>query len=281
MAAVHPYAANRPNPGLSLAQRTPSNGSSFLAPSSSSTRPQMDRAGSHFGDTPVATNSALNKQASASSSLYQNCLSARDRLSRVPGFKARFFDNEELLSPSAGAAWSGTSGFGGGGGIAEDSSNPLGPQADPVSQCLNVLRLGSSLCFLFNKLGHSHQLDVNPAATLGNLKACQRGTAHFIMACKQDLGWTESDLFAVNELYYQDTNGVVKVSSILFSSLSIHLPNCFPFSQPTLGCAHGDEAARRVGVARSPAAARRETKSSTSGWTFGRKITRREGNPRQ
>ncbi|GAA5915579.1 uncharacterized protein JCM6883_004237 [Sporobolomyces salmoneus] len=211
MAAVHPYAANRPNPGLSLAQRTPSNGSSFLAPSSSSTRPQMDRAGSHFGDTPVATNSALNKQASASSSLYQNCLSARDRLSRVPGFKARFFDNEELLSPSAGAAWSGTSGFGGGGGIAEDSSNPLGPQADPVSQCLNVLRLGSSLCFLFNKLGHSHQLDVNPAATLGNLKACQRGTAHFIMACKQDLGWTESDLFAVNELYYQDTNGVVKV----------------------------------------------------------------------
>ncbi|GAA5980671.1 hypothetical protein JCM5350_003585 [Sporobolomyces pararoseus] len=212
MAAVHPYAANRPSPSLSLAQRTPSNASQHLAPSS---RPQMDRSPSGFGDTPVATNSALNKQASASSSLYQNCLSVRDRLSRVPGFKARFFDNEELLSPAVGVgstAWSGASGFGGGaGGVGEDTSNPLGSQADPVSQCLNVLRLGSSLCFLFNKLGHSHQLDVNPAATLGNLKACQRGTAHFIMACKQDLGWTEGDLFAVNELYYQDTNGVVKV----------------------------------------------------------------------
>ncbi|GAA5877985.1 hypothetical protein JCM16303_002804 [Sporobolomyces ruberrimus] len=213
MAAVqHPYAANRPSPGLSLTQRTPSSTSqsNFLAPSSSSSRPLMERLPSNFGDTPVATNSALNKQASASSSLYQNCLSVRDRLSRVPGFKARFFDNEDILSPGSGStAWSGASGFGGGGG--DDSSNPLGSQADPVSQCLNVLRLGSSLCFLFNKLGHSHQLDVNPAATLGNLKACQRGTAHFIMACKQDLGWTESDLFAVNELYYQDTNGVVKV----------------------------------------------------------------------
>ncbi|GAA6007512.1 hypothetical protein JCM11491_004191 [Sporobolomyces phaffii] len=214
MAAVHPYAANhRSSPGLSLTQRTPSNASQHLAPSS---RPQMDRQPSNFSDTPVATNSALNKQASASSSLFQNCLSVRDRLSRVPGFKARFFDNEELLSPAAGAgstAWSGASGFGGGGtpGGADDASNPFGSQSDPVSQCLNVLRLGSSLCYLFNKLGHAHQLDVNPAATLGNLKACQRGTAHFVMACKQDLGWTEGDLFAVNELYYQDTNGVVKV----------------------------------------------------------------------
>ncbi|GAA5930759.1 uncharacterized protein JCM15063_002450 [Sporobolomyces koalae] len=212
MAAVHPYGSNRPTPGVGPSQRTPSNGS-HLAPSASA-RPPIDRAPSTFGDMPVATNSALNKQASASSSLYQNCLSVRDRLSRVPDFKARFFDNEELLSPAAAVnaangstAWNGASNFGGG----PEDSNPLGSQADPVSQCLNVLRLGSSLCFLFNKLGHSHQLDVNPAATLGNLKACQRGTAHFIMACKQDLGWTESDLFAVNELYYQDTNGVVKV----------------------------------------------------------------------
>lgn len=249
MAAVHPYASNRPSPSLSPAQRTPSN-ASHLAPSP---RPQMDRAPSTFGDTPVATNSALNKQASASSSLYQNCLSVRDRLSRVPGFKARFFDNDALLSPAAtsagSTAWNGASGFGGGagpGGVAEDSSNPLGPQADPVSQCLNVLRLGSSLCYLFNELGHSHQLDVNPAATLGNLKACQRGTAHFVMACKQDLGWTESDLFAVNELYYQDTNGVVKVSSLSFCFVP-HLGH-FLISQLVFlaGRPHRDETSRRA-----------------------------------
>ncbi|GAA6060823.1 hypothetical protein JCM10212_000596 [Sporobolomyces blumeae] len=222
MAAVHPYAASRPAASPALPQRSASSASSsHLNPGA---RPGVDRMPSGFGDTPVATNSALNKQASASSSLYQNCLSVRDRLCRVPDFKARFFDNEQLMSPASttannaaggggsaatgAAAWGGASGFGG---ASDEGNNPFGSQADPVSQCLNVLRLGSSLCFLFNQLGHSHQLDVNPAATLGNLKACQRGTAHFIMACKQDLKWPESDLFAVNELYYQDTNGVVKV----------------------------------------------------------------------
>ncbi|GAA5872747.1 hypothetical protein JCM1840_004507 [Sporobolomyces johnsonii] len=218
MAAVHPYASSRPSPSPHPPSNPPSRSLSTSSTSASShllsPRPMMDRMPSTFGDTPVATNSALNKAASASSSLYQNCLSVRDRLSRVPDFKARFFDNDELLAHAAaglngagtGAAWGG-SGFGGAG----EDSGPFGSQADPVSQCLNVLRLGSSLCFLFNQLGHSHQLDVNPAATLGNLKACQRGTAHFVMACKQDLKWPESDLFAVNELYYQDTNGVVKV----------------------------------------------------------------------
>jgi cell division control protein 24 len=82
---------------------------------------------------------------------------------------------------------------------------------DPVSQSLHTLRLGSSLCYLFNSLGLQHQLDVNPAATMSNLKACQRGTAHFVMACKQDLKWPDTDLFAIHELYGQDTNGVVKV----------------------------------------------------------------------
>jgi len=265
MAAVHPYASNnnnRPIPSSSLSHRTPSTGS-HLAPSP---RPGIDRMPSNYSDTPVATNSALNKQASASSSLYQNCLSVRDRLSRVPDFKARFFDNEELLSPGVGGgstAWSGPSGFGG-----EDSS-PLGSQADPVSQCLNVLRLGSSLCFLFNKLGHSHQLDVNPAATLGNLKACQRGTAHFVMACKQDLGWTESDLFAVNELYYQDTNGVVKVSLRDSIFPPFHASTADSLSIISFpGGAYRNKATRRVGRDGSTVTSGGETRTSTSSWTL-------------
>ncbi|KPV72028.1 uncharacterized protein RHOBADRAFT_39770 [Rhodotorula graminis WP1] len=159
----------------------------FGASLSSSLRPPFDRtpsSASAFSDTPVATNSALNKVASASSSIYQRCNAVRQRLLRVPDFRERFFD-----STDGGAA----------GGV--------GPQTDPVSQVLSVLRLGASLCYLFNQLGHAHQLDVNPQATLSNLKACQRGAAHFIMACKQDLRWPEGDLFAVNELYGQDTNG--------------------------------------------------------------------------
>ncbi|GEM11396.1 cell division control protein 24 [Rhodotorula toruloides] len=186
-------------------------------------RPAMDRMPSTLGDTPVATNSALNKAASASSSIYQRCSTVRDRLYRVPDFQDRFLrttpaadatllsassssSNTPTLSPALGASTSA-------------APPDLATQTDPVSQVLSVLRLGSSLCFLFNQLGHPHQLDVNPQATLSNLKACQRGAAHFIMACKQDLKWPEEDLFAVNELYGQDTNGVVKASSFPFIPL--------------------------------------------------------------
>lgn len=175
----------------------------------------MHSSASAFSDTPVATNSALNKQASASSSIYQRCNAVRERLSRVPDFRERFFDaTESTLALAAQGALSpaiGGPSTDGAGAMGADPSGGPGPQTDPVSQVLSVLRLGASLCFLFNQLGHSHQLDVNPQATLSNLKACQRGAAHFIMACKQDLRWPEGDLFAVNELYGQDTNGVVKV----------------------------------------------------------------------
>ncbi|GAA5980486.1 hypothetical protein JCM11641_003410 [Rhodosporidiobolus odoratus] len=230
MTSVHPYANPRAGPSASHSALPPplarnghppaSASSPSLAPPLPPTlpgpspnlaqRPLMDRMPSTFGDTPVATNSALNKVASASSSIYQKCRTLRNRLLRIDEFQERFFDaasadlaqQAQLATQNGGAsplpgAW--------------EDLGPLSAQTDPVSQVLNVLRLGSSLCFLFNKLGHAHQLDVNPKATLNNLKACQRGTAHFVMACKQDLKWPESDLFAVNELYGQDTNGVVKV----------------------------------------------------------------------
>ncbi|SCZ94610.1 BZ3500_MvSof-1268-A1-R1_Chr12-3g03996 [Microbotryum saponariae] len=138
---------------------------------------------------PIATNSALNKVASASSSLYQNCRVVLMRLRRVPGFAERFLDGPATAEAEA----------------------VLGLSSDPVSRSLHTLRLGSSLCFLFNALGLDHQLEINPKATISNLKACQRGTAHFIMACKQDLKWPDGQLFAIHELYGQDTNGVVKV----------------------------------------------------------------------
>lgn len=166
-------------------------------------RPQMERQASTFSDTPVATNSALNKVGSASSSIYQNCRNVLARLYRVPGFAERFLDRVDPGGPG---------GAGGAGGSLADGNDGLGAvSSDPVSRSLHALRLGASLCFLFNALGLPHQLEVNPQATMTNLKACQRGTAHFVMACKQHLKWQDQDLFAIHELYGQDTNGVVKV----------------------------------------------------------------------
>ncbi|KAI5481223.1 cell division control protein 24 [Pseudohyphozyma bogoriensis] len=186
----------------SLPSRAPSrNGqASAYASSSTSSRPMLDRMPSTISDMPVATNSALNKVGSASSSLYQNCRSVLAQLYRVPGFAERFIDD---AAPGDGPD-----------AVASVSS-------DPVSRSLHALRLGSSLCYLFNALDLAHKLDVSPAATRANLKACQRGTAHFIMACKQDLGWLDQDLFAIHELYGQDTNGVVKVINTVTKLLSL------------------------------------------------------------
>lgn len=82
---------------------------------------------------------------------------------------------------------------------------------DPVSRILNILRLGSSLCYIFNMINPEKRLDVNPDASLNNFKACQRGVAHFVMACSTQLGWGDEDMFRVGELYSPDTNGTVKV----------------------------------------------------------------------
>lgn len=179
-------------------------------------RPSLDKSNLPHSDhptssssssIPIATNSIVNKVASASSSLYQNCRGLLGRLCRVPGFAEAFIPETGGSSASLNLADPTTAGDP----LSSAGLASGGGSTDPVSRSLSTLRLGSSLCFLFNALGLDHILEVNPAATMSNLKACQRGTAHFIMACKQDLGWSDQDLFAIHELYGQDTNGVVKV----------------------------------------------------------------------
>lgn len=162
-----------------------------------SSRPHIDRAVSTLDSTPVATSSVVNKLGSASSSLYQNCRTVLERLYRVPGFAEAFIDPLGADGETAG--------------LLDDPTSAGVISSDPVSRCLHTLRLGSSLCFLFNALGLDSILEVNPDATMTNLKACQKGTAYFIMACQRDLHWGDQDVFAIRELYGQDTNGVVKV----------------------------------------------------------------------
>jgi cell division control protein 24 len=167
-------------------------------------RPALSPAPSS-ASVPVATNSIANRAGSASSSLYQNCLSIRERLSRVSGFAERFFAE----SPSA---------------------------TDPVSQVTSIFRLGSSLCYLFNLLGTSKQLEVNPECSRDNLKACKISAAHFIMGCRAEGIWKEGDDnegFTITMLYEQDTNGTVKVSAAV-PSLCARLRHAFLSSLPHL-----------------------------------------------
>jgi hypothetical protein len=157
-------------------------------------RPTLSSTVGSLSTMSVAS-SSLSYRATSSSSLYQNCLSIRERLSRVSGFAEQFFG--------------------------ESSS-----ATDPVGQVTYIFRLGSSLCYLFNLLGTSKQLEVNLECSRDNIKACKVSAAHFIMACRSEGVWKEGDDnegFTVTMLYEQDTNGTVKVSLAFLLSLVLFM----------------------------------------------------------
>lgn len=184
-------------------------------------------------DSPVAANSIANRTANAAYGLYQNCLRLRRQLRRIPGFEAAYIEKDAANMSDAASEYARSSAAAG------DVTSPLSPTStgpptidatatianDPVSQICRIMRLGSSLCYIWNVLGQGKPLDVNPDASPTNFKACQRAAAHFVMACNTQLGWNDDDIFRITELYSPDTNGTVKVSFFLpsgdFGSLDL------------------------------------------------------------
>ncbi|PLW23103.1 hypothetical protein PCASD_10541 [Puccinia coronata f. sp. avenae] len=198
-------------------------------------------------DMPIATASVVNKTANRSASLYQNCLETRALLRRVPGFQKiqpHCLPTPTRLSTDPLTPHS------------KHSSNPL----DPVTQTLEIFRLGSPLCFLYNAI-HNPPLSVPdptqlpplpPGKTWSNLKplkvlwcprddlkGCQKSAAHFIMALKTELGWgteideTQENGLMVNMLYDVNTNATVKVISNVLRLL--HLLKALASSYPLRG----------------------------------------------
>ena len=141
--------------------------------------------------TPVPATPVLNKLATPSyASLYQKCIIIRERWARVQGFPEAFLDPDAPFAPDA-----------------HDPNLPI----DPVSVVCHCLRLGASLCFLFNALRLQTQLEINYDAKPTNISSCKKSAAHFLMAIKRELAWSDNDLFMMRQLYEQDTNGVVRV----------------------------------------------------------------------
>ncbi|KAK9893481.1 hypothetical protein P389DRAFT_181959 [Cystobasidium minutum MCA 4210] len=208
--------------GTSSSSLHGANTSLVSSSSSSSASYSHNGNGSNGIDLPVAAmNSAANRSANAAGGLYQMCIALLKRLRRVPGFAERYLDTApDASAPSSSNNTPDNSN--------SDLSSPLSPTtpsipsstlsllptdtSDPVSQVVQTLRLGASLCYIFNMTRPEKRLDVNPDASLtSNYKACQRASAHFVMACSTQLGWNDEDMFRVGELYSQDTNGTVKV----------------------------------------------------------------------
>jgi hypothetical protein len=145
-------------------------------------------------DTPVATNGLLNKAASQSTSLYQQCSALRSRLMLIRGFPHYF----NLATPP-------------------DSRR----STDPVTQLWDLFALGIPLCYIFdllpaeagfNKINNSsftEDYDANPD------RAQKRAIALFAMQIRTDEVTQKipgCELFTVTDLWDRKlTDGLVKV----------------------------------------------------------------------
>ncbi|KAI0645373.1 hypothetical protein C8Q79DRAFT_926630 [Trametes meyenii] len=140
-------------------------------------------------DSPVANNTLLNKAASQSTSLYQQCSSLRTRLMHLQGFSDWF---TAAAQP--------------------DSSRR---STDPVTQLWDVFALGLPLCYLFNLLPSvlsPIQVDTDPQNyDPSNERARKHAIALFSMNVKQVHG---CEGFTVRDLWDRNsTDGFVKVVS--------------------------------------------------------------------
>jgi len=126
-------------------------------------------------------------------SLYQSCLNLLERLSGVPDFD-QYLDPKLLQNTQAGS--------------------PTGSPNDPVNQLWVLFRMGSPLATIFNGLRPREPLSINNTdANLSNVNACKASVFHFLVACRTELQLSEDDLFTISQLYQDDTNGFVRVSS--------------------------------------------------------------------
>ena len=139
-------------------------------------------------DLPAANNTLLNKSASQSTSLYQQCSSLRARLLLIKDFKPYF----TLASPPGSSRQS----------------------TDPVTQLWDCFALGIPLCYLYNLLRPDTAIPINTALEqfdVVNEKDKKRAIALFSMKIKE-LELVGCEQFTVTELTNRESNdGFVKV----------------------------------------------------------------------
>lgn len=139
------------------------------------------------GGPVVATSNIINQKADASRSLYQICVSLKQRLAQVPGFDPFL----EQLDPT-----------------------------DPVDPLWNLFRTGYPLLAIYNSLQPAEPLKVDdPNAS--EAKKSKIAIFRFVQACMKELRVSPSETFVITDLMGNDTSGFVKVS---FASGSTHCP---------------------------------------------------------
>ncbi|KAF7953980.1 uncharacterized protein EAE97_001378 [Botrytis byssoidea] len=140
------------------------------------------------GGNVIATNNIINQRADASRSLYQICVNLRQRLAQVPGFNGHFVDSDD-----------------------EDEAEE---DMDPVSSLWRCLRKGTPLVTLYNTLQPAEPLPL-PDNKMAEPKKSKMAAFKFVEACMKDLQIPPGDVFALSDLFGDDTTGFVKVTQVI------------------------------------------------------------------
>ncbi|KAL0956698.1 hypothetical protein HGRIS_002821 [Hohenbuehelia grisea] len=161
-------------------------------------------------EQPVANNTLLNKAASSSTSLYQQCSALRADLMRIEGF-SQYFSRPDSRSST-----------------------------DPVTQIWDVFALGQPLCYLYNKLsGYEFYdpIDLAGFAELPPEKALKRAIALFSMRVKKMLdahAIEGCEIFAVRDvLDRESTDGLVRVLKTVTAVVKMLPPEAFDAEPPS------------------------------------------------
>ena len=148
-------------------------------------------AAAQNGDLIAPTDNVMNSVADASSSLFQICVTLRQRLHGVPGFSETLAQEEEDAD--------------------EDT--------DPVTLLWRTFRRGYPLILLYNTLRPADPL-VIPTGVREE-KRGKMATFSFLKACHKDLGFPMESMFIIGDLFGDDTTGFVKVAKVVNRVLDV------------------------------------------------------------
>lgn len=134
----------------------------------------------------VATSNIINQRADASRSLYQICVSLKQRLAKVPGFEG-YMEQLEFMA-----------------------ADP--DEGGPVESLWKLLRTGYPLIALFNALQPDTPLQLQEQPGVSEAKRSKIAILRFVEACKSKLMIPPTEVFIITDLAGNDTTGFVKVS---------------------------------------------------------------------
>ncbi|KAI1262398.1 Rho guanyl nucleotide exchange factor [Xylariaceae sp. FL1019] len=140
----------------------------------------------------AATSNIINQRADASRSLYQICVSLKQRLQQVPDFDDFL---QQLDSQIAGGQ-------------------------DPVESLWNLLRTGLPLITIYNCLQPSPNLEIADSIR-DPARRAKTAMFKFIEACLKQLQIPAAGCFVIADLMNQDTTGFVKVIQVINRVLDV------------------------------------------------------------